>query len=142
MSGALPETRVVDLPPCAFEDFLLHMNTAEIPEWTWTFIEMAARFGVCYSSPENTIIARPVNSTIGVGDLMAFNDIDPDHPLSLSGLTKQHDTWHILYASGSPSFFFSLCPYELEFLSWHRNKGDDNLRTYKFQKMKDHFYGR
>jgi hypothetical protein len=136
-----PKTRLVDFPPCPFEDFLTHMNRSDSPEWTWTFIEMCARFGVFHSSPANTILARPVNSSIGEDDLLAFNDLDPDHPLAFTGLTNAHNTWHILYASGDPSFFFSLCPYELPFVSWHRNKGNRRIKQHDFQTIKKQFHG-
>ena len=99
-------------------------------------MEMCAQTGVFYSSPTNTLLARPVNSMIAEDDLLAFNDLDPQHTLASTGLTVQHDTWHILYASGDPSFFFSLCPYELPFVSWHRNKGRENLRIHNFQNLK------
>ena len=135
-------TRYVVLPPCPFEDFLLHMNNSEASAWTWTFIEMCSRFGVFHSSPEGTLLARPVNSKIPESDLLAFNDIDPNHELASTGLTDKPDTWHILYASGDPSFFFSLAPYELEFVSWHRNKGNKQLKLHKFQTIKKRFHGK
>lgn len=137
-----PEPRVIDFPPCPFEDFLLHMGTIGATEWTWTFIEMASRFGVFYSSPENCLIARPVNSKILADDLRAFNDLDPNHELASSGLTQDHDTWHILYASGDPAFFFDQAPYELPFVSWHRNKGNKRLKVHSFQKIKLQFHGK
>jgi hypothetical protein len=118
------------------------MNESGCPEWVWSFIEMCSRFGVFYSSPENTILARPVNSAISEADLAAFNDLDPNHALASSGLTEDYDTWHILFANGQPSFFFELCPYELPKLSWHRNKGSDRLKTYDFQRIKARFHGK
>lgn len=118
------------------------MNASGAPEWVWSFIEMCSRFGVCYSSPDNTLLARPVNSAIPEADLAAFNDLDPNHALASSGLTEDYDTWHILYASGDPSFFFELCPYELPKLSWHRNKGTDRIKTYDFQRIKARFHGK
>ena len=140
MSGT--STRVVDFPPCPFQSFLEHMSGSDCTKWTWSFIEMCARFGVFYSSPEDTILARPVNSAIPEADLLAFNDLDPNHELASSGLTDQHDTWHILYASGDPWFFFELCPYELPKLSWHRNKGSEKLKTYDFDRIKSRFHGK
>jgi len=137
-----PPTRVIDFPPCPFQNFLEHMSASGAPEWVWSFIEMCSRFGVCYSSPDNTLLARPVNSAIPEADLAAFNDLDPNHALASSGLTEDYDTWHILYASGDPSFFFELCPYELPKLSWHRNKGTDRIKTYDFQRIKARFHGK
>ena len=137
----MSETRIIDFPDCPFQQFLTHMNQSDSPEWTWTFIEMCARFGVFYSSPDTTLLARPIDSSIAEEDILAFNDIDPSHPLGSSGLTRTPDTWHILYASGDPSAFFDLCPYELPFISWHRNKGDKRLRTTNFQHLKQRFHG-
>tara|TARA_R110000796_G_scaffold251769_1_gene383939 strand:- start:6085 stop:6465 length:381 start_codon:yes stop_codon:yes gene_type:complete len=108
--------------------------------WTWSYIEMCARFGLFYSTPENTLLARPVNSAIPEEDLRAFNDLDPGHKLASTGLTGRHDTWHIIYASGDPSFFFDLCPYPLERVSWHRAKGNERLRTHSFQQLKKRFH--
>lgn len=136
------EVRYVELPPCPFEDFLKHMNNSKSQKWTWTFIEMCARFGIFHSSPEMVILARPVNSKISEEDMVAFNDLDPNHELASTGLTDKHDTWHILYASGDPSSFFDLCPYELEFVSWHRNKGDESLKRVNFQRFKQRFHGK
>jgi hypothetical protein len=136
------ETRLVEFPPCPFEDFLMHMNGSDSSQWTWSFIEMCARFGVFHSSPQGMILARPVNSEISELDLLAFNDLDPNHPLTSTGLTESPDTWHILYASGVPSFFFSLCPYELPKLSWHRRGGESKLKTYDFQSIKARFHGK
>lgn len=140
MSEEKPKSRIVDFPPCTFEDFLTHMNS-DLSEWTWSFIELCARFGVFYSSPTRTILARPVNSQIPEDDLMAFNDLDPNHELASLGLTDQHDTWHILYASGELSQFFGLCPYKLKFVSWHRNKGNKRLKLYDFKKLKNRING-
>ena len=137
----MSETRIVPLPPCSFEDFLNHMSEADAAEWTWSFIEMCSRFGIFHSCPRGTILARPVNGAIPQADLLEFNDIDPEHALASSGLTDQHDTWHVLYASGDPSFFFNLCPYDLEFISWHRNKGNKRLKTHKFKKIREKFHG-
>jgi len=137
----MTETRIVPLPPCNFEDFLLHMKDSGASEWTWTFVEMCARFGFFHSCPRGTILARPVNSAIDKDDLLAFNDIDPGHALASTGLTDRHDTWHVLYASGDPSFFFSLCPYDLEFISWHRNKGNKRLKTHNFNTIRERFHG-
>lgn len=135
-------TRIIDsFPPCAFGDFLQHMRDEDGTAWIWSFMEMTARFGVFYSSPENTIMARPVSSKLSEDDLMSFNDLDPNHPVSSSGLTSEPDTWHILYASGDPRFFFTLCPYPLPYLSWHRNKGGRRLRRYPFDKLKSSFHG-
>ena len=117
------------------------MHESGASEWIWTFVEMSARFGVFHSCPRGTILARPVNSSIDKDDLLAFNDIDPEHALASTGLTDQHDTWHILYASGDPSFFFGLCPYDLEFISWHRNKGNKRLKTHDFNTIRERFHG-
>ena len=136
------QVRLVEFPPCPFESFLYHMRESQGDRWTWAFIEMCSRFGVFHSSPENCILARPVNSKLDEDDLLAFNDLDPNHELASSGLTSQHDTWHILYASGDPSFFFDLCPYELGYVSWHRNKGDERLKLYDFQTVKRRIYGK
>ena len=136
------EARYAEFPPCPFEDFLNHMNNSESEKWTWAFIEMCSRFGVFHSSPEGVVLARPVNSEIPEEDLMAFNDLDPDHELASTGLTGKHDTWHVLYASGDPSSFFDLCPYELKFISWHRNKGTKNLKRTNFKRLKQRFHGK
>lgn len=135
----MSETRVIDFPPCPFEDFLKHMNDSDSSEWTWSFMEMCARFGVVFSSPEHTLLARPVNSALSDDDLLAFNDLDPGHPASSLGLTEKHDTWHILYASGDPRFFFSLCPYPLPYVSWHRQKGSKEIRRYDFNTIKSRY---
>lgn len=139
MGGAeLMETRLVELPPCPFEDFLLHMNQSDSSEWTWTFIEMCSRFGVFHSTPGSILLARPVNSELPEKDLLAFNDLDPNH--ESTALTFPPDTWHILYASGSPSEFFDLCPYPLEFVSWYRHGGEGKLKTHSFNRLKKHFH--
>lgn len=140
MNETTPEVRIVELPPCPFEDFLLHMNENHEGKWTWAFVEMCARFGVFHSTPETTLLARPVSSRLSVDDLTAFNDLDPGHELA-SDLTLEHDTWHVLYASGDLSAFFDFCPYELPFVSWHRNKGVDVLRRYDFQTIKRRTHG-
>lgn len=136
------ETRIVEFPPCPFEDFLTHMERSDSSKWTWTYIEMCSRFGFFHSSPSGTILARPVNSSISEDDLSAFNDLDPNHELASTGLTDQHDTWHILYASGDPTDFFDLCPYDLPKISLHRNKGSDKLRVHNFQHLKNKLHGR
>ena len=137
----MSNARVIDFPPGGFDDFLRHMAAdSTSAAWTWSYIEICARVGVFYSSPENTLLARPVNSAIPEEDLRAFNDLDPTHALASTGLTDRHDTWHILYASGDPSFFFDLCPYPLEKVSWHRAKGNDKLRTHSFQQLKKRFH--
>ena len=117
----------LEFPRTGFTRFLDSM--AEHPEATWTFIEMCAQTGVFYSTPSNTIMARPVSSSLTSEALLGFVDLT-------TPLTSPHDCWHILYASGDPRFFFDLCPYELPFVSWHRNKGRGNLRRYKFQKLR------
>lgn len=127
--------RVAEFLDCPFQQFLQHMTDTGSSEWVWSYVEMCSRFGVFHSSPTATLLARPVNSAIGEADLSQFNDLDPDHELASSGLTAAHDTWHILYGHGDPSFFFSLCPYPLESVSWHRNKGSDRLRTHNFQRL-------
>ena len=124
-----------------FEDFLAHMNECNAQDWTWSFIEMCARFGIVYSTPECTLLARPYNSKISEEDLMSFNDVDPNHELALSGLTDKHDTWHVLYASGEPSLVFDHCPYELPYISWHRNKGSRTLKKYKYKQLKNRLHG-
>ena len=129
------------MPPCPFGDFLSHMADSGASNWTWSFIEMCAIHGFIHSCPRGTILARPVNSEIDSEDLMAFNDLDPEHPLASTLLTDQYDTWHVLYASGDPTFFFSLCPYDLEFISWHRNKGNKRLKTHDFQTIRKRFHG-
>ena len=135
----MSNARIIDFPDCPFQDFLRHMERTDSTEWTWSFIEMCSRFGVFYSSPEDCLLARPVNSALSSDDLLAFNDLDPDHELASSGLTDQHDTWHILYASGDPHVFFSLCPYPLPYVSWHRQKGNKKLRRYDFNSIKSRY---
>lgn len=142
MSEERPETRIVDFPPCDFQNFLQHMADCDGMEWTWSYIEMCSRFGLFHSSDSGVILARPINSKIPESDIAAFNDLDPNHELASLSLTKESDTWHILYASGDPLYFFDLCPYELEFISWHRNKGNNRLKRYKFNKIKDKFHGK
>ncbi len=137
----MPEERIIEMDAGHFQNFLLHMTDTGAANWTWTFIEMSARLGVLHSSEQGVLLARPVNSAIPEEDLLAFNDIDPEHPLSQSSLTHEHDTWHILYASGDPAHFFDLAPYELEFVSWHRNKGNARLRKHKFNTIKDKYNG-
>ena len=136
----MSNARLVELPGGPFEDFLLHMSNNGDAAWTWSYLEMCARFGILYSSPEHTLLARPVNLAIPAEDLRAFNDLDPTHALASTGLTDRHDTWHIIYACGNPSFFFDLCPYDLEHVSWHRNKGNEKLRVHNFQKVKKRFH--
>ena len=136
------QVRIVRFPPCPFEDFLTHMNESSSPEWVWSYMEMCARFGVLHSSQDACLLARPVNSAIPEADIQAFNDLDPNHPLASSGLTDQHDTWHILYASGNPTDFFDLCPYELPKLSWYRMGGDSELKTYDFHRIKSRYHGK
>ena len=141
MSTSTPP-RTVNWPPCPFEGFLQHMSDCEGAEWIWTFVEVCSRFGVYHSGPNGVILARPVNSAISEEDLAAFNDLDPETEVGSSGLTNHPDTWHILYASGTPALFYSLCPYELENISWHRNKGSDKLKTYNFQNIKRRLNGK
>ena len=136
------QPRLVEFPPSPFGGYLEHMNNSGCPEWVWSFIEMCGTFGVLHSTPTDILLARPVSSAIPEDDLLAFNDLDPNHPLASSFLTKPHDTWHILYASGDTSLFFDLCPYELPFVSWHRNKGDGSLRVRDFQRLKKRFHGK
>lgn len=137
----MTDTRIIPQPPCPFGDFLTHMGESGGAKWTWSFVEMCSLFGIFHSCPRGTVLARPVNGAIASEDLLAFNDLDPEHPASSTGLTGPHDTWHVLYASGDPQFFFSLCPYDLKFISWHRNKGDKRLKTHDFQTIRKRFHG-
>jgi hypothetical protein len=141
MSTSTPP-RAVEWPPCPFQEFMQHMVDSDGPEWVWTFVEVCSRFGVYYSGPDGIMLARPVNSAIPQDDLNAFNDLDPGTEIGTSDLTKHPDTWHILYGSGSPALFYSLCPYELENVSFHRNKGNGKLKTYNFKNFKRRIHGK
>ena len=141
MSTSTPP-RSVKWPSSPFDDFMDHMSACEGADWIWSYVEVCSRFGVFYSDPGAIMLARPVNSAISEEDLRAFNDLDPESDVGSLGLTKHHDTWHILYASGTPALFYSLCPYELEKVSFHRNKGNDKLKTYNFKNFKRRIYGK
>jgi hypothetical protein len=134
--------RAVKWPSCHFSDFLQHMSDSGGPEWTWTWIETCSRFGVYYSGPEGILLARPVHSSLSEQDLMEFNDLDPESDKCTLDLTSDPDTWHILYGAGNPALFYDLCPYELEKVSFHRNKGPEKLKTYNFKQLKRRIHGK
>lgn len=140
MSEEPHPTRVIDnFPPCPFAEFLEFMQQTNSTEWVWSYIEMTSRFGVFHADKDNVILARPVDSRISTKHLCRFDDLDPNHWLNKSGLTAKHDTWHILYASGDPRYFFALCPYPLPYVAWHRRKGSGKLRRYPFGAIKSRF---
>ncbi len=139
----MSETRIREFPASPFGDFLAYMSDVGASDWVWTYIEMCSRFGIFYSTPSEILMARPIHSSTSEEDALLFNDLDPEHHeyARCSALTHKLDSWHIIYASGSPASFFKLCPYELPFVSWHRNKGSKRLRTYSFNTLRTRFHG-
>lgn len=122
-------------PLSPFGDFLDYMAAKGMPEWTWTFIEMCSRLGVCHAEPGCFILARPVDSSLPIDTLNSFGDVDPE-----TGLTPWPDAWHILYASGDIHKFFRLAPFELPKLIWQRD-GEGPARIYNFKRTKDRIHG-
>ena len=139
----MSETRIREFPASPFGDFLAYMSDVGASEWVWSWIEMTSRFGVCHMTATDILLARPVHSSTSEEDLLMFNDVDPEHEeyARTCALTERVDTWLILFASGSPSSFFNLCPYPLEQIAFHRNKGNRRLKLYNFNTLRKRFHG-
>lgn len=125
---------VVDLPDCPFTDFLAFMAEIGASKWVWSYLEMCGRLGMLHSEPSRFLIARPVNSAIDIDDLNCLADLDPERYPDRE-LTRAHDAWHIVYASGGIEHFFDLAPYELPKLIWQRD-GRGGARVYDYQRIK------
>jgi hypothetical protein len=120
-----------------FGDMLEFYANNNITDWIWHHMDAAARHGLLYSDKDTFLMARPVNSKIPVDDLNALLDLSSDY--EKSELTYDHDTWHIMYASGRINYFFDKAPYVLPNVMWQRNgKGASKIHSYNKVKKRIH----
>lgn len=134
----MSETKIVPTPESPFADYLAFMS--DFPEWVWPQMEWCAHYGIMHADTETFLLARPVNSSLPIADLVDFADLDieryPDREL-----TNNHDAWHVVYASGGIETILGLTPYPLPKLIWHRNR-DERTRTYDFDKLTSKINGK
>ena len=116
-----------------FGDMLNFYDSVSCGHAIWPLMEVCARRGVLFSSPEAFIMARPVNSTIPELDIINLKDLHPDY--QNIGLTDAYDAWHVIYASGDLRHFFDKATHPLPFVLWQRN-GVGKLKRYSFNKIK------
>ena len=117
-------------PATPFGDFLNMMAEMGAAEHVWATIDICARYGGFYADETRCLIARPVDSSIGIHTLNGFGDL-------VAPLVDEMkvDAWFILYAVGGINSFFELAPYELPRLVWQRD-GQGDAKIYDFQKIK------
>ena len=79
--------------------------------------------GFVHSTPSYFIMASPVNKDELLEDILDMRK---------EWKREEQNCWHIWFASGKLDAGFEVCPYQLPFVSFHRN---NVLRTYAFRNI-------
>ena len=128
-----------DHPLCPFGDMLDFYAGINRAECIWPYMEVCGRHGLLYSDSRTFIMARPVDSSLPLEDLNSLADLSPEY--QKRELTCDHDTWHIIYASGKISDFIGKAPYPLPKVMWQRDSGG-SARIHSFNKLKNRTHGK